>query len=145
MRKKRGFESLCTCRGCRCRIGWSKDSANCRSSGIFITSQPSPGLRENGLFFLKNISNRQQISGWEFLVGARGERRKGRLAPDERKATVGQIRSQPRFAEDLLWMDTCRQWKKTTLGVTTTSQWQETERRTCCIKINEEEEQIQNV
>ncbi len=39
----------------------------------------------------EKISSEQQLCGWKCLVDVRGQRRKGRLVRDDRKATVTQI------------------------------------------------------
>ncbi len=51
-------------------------------------TQPSLGFTENEK---EKISSERQLSGWKCLVDVRGQRRRGRLVRDDRKARVTQI------------------------------------------------------
>ncbi len=68
--EERGFKWVWTWNGCWCQTGRSEYFKNCWSTGIFTVTQ---------------------LSGWKCLVDVRGQRRMGRLARDDRKATVTQI------------------------------------------------------
>ncbi len=79
--EEKGFKRLWTWNGCWCLKGWSEYFKNCWSIGIFYREWSEK----------EKISSERQLCGRKCLVDVRGQRRMGRLARDDRKATVTQI------------------------------------------------------
>ncbi len=88
--EERGFKWLWMWNVCWCQTGWSDYFRNCWSTGIF-THKHLEGLQR--MVRKEKISSERQLCGWTCLVDVRGQRRRGRLVRDDRKATVTQITS----------------------------------------------------